>query len=423
MALNQTFLSFSSLSPSLSYPTSSAPPVPFLPSLSPLFNTTPQRPAPTPSVVGNKTSSLMGALILSLASLLGVPGNLFIIWSILARARRRSVTTLIILHLACADGFLMALCVFFVVYLLQQSWVFGNPMCKALFYLCCANMYASILLIALMSVHRLAVVMKPRWMRAFADRSTVLRLLGALWVLVLLLSLPALLFRQQKRVPVSNSSKSRLVCSPNHSLPEHVIFQYTFETTMGFILPYGVIIYSYVCILRHLRRTCFHRRLRSEKLILAIICTFGIFWLPYHISNIVQVVAQICPQSSPLRTRLEEAGKSSRAVTSALAFISSCANPVLYAFAGKSYMQQEGLGFMARLFEFLDSSGRTIHEVSPDPTPLSLKGCEAEPTASPPLGPAHSSALSPSHCPAHNSTLNSALSTSPMIPNNQTIGR
>lgn len=38
-------------------------------------------------------------------------------------------------------------------------------------------------------------------------------------------------------------------------------------------------------------------------------------------------------------------------MTSALAFISSCANPVLYTFAGKSYIRQNGFAFMARLFE------------------------------------------------------------------------
>lgn len=49
--------------------------------------------------------------------------------------------------------------------------------------------------------------------------------------------------------------------------------------------------------------------------------------------------------------RLDSISKSSRAVTSAFAFISSSANPVLYTFAGKSYIRQNGLAFMARLFE------------------------------------------------------------------------
>ncbi|TKS79452.1 Leukotriene B4 receptor 1 [Collichthys lucidus] len=66
------------------------------------------------SVVSNDFSTTLGALILGFVFLLGVPGNLFIVWSILARIRRRSVTTLLILNLACADGFLMALTIFFV---------------------------------------------------------------------------------------------------------------------------------------------------------------------------------------------------------------------------------------------------------------------------------------------------------------------
>lgn len=52
-----------------------------------------------------------------------------------------------------------------------------------------------------------------------------------------------------------------------------------------------------------------------------------------------------------LLCRLEHIYKASRAVTSALAFISSCANPVLYTFAGKSYIRKNGFSFMARLFE------------------------------------------------------------------------
>lgn len=61
------------------------------------------------------------------------------------------------------------------------------------------------------------------------------------------------------------------------------------ETVLGFLLPYGVIISSYVCILRRIRNTRFRRRIRSEKLILVIVVSFGLFWLPYHIINMVQV--------------------------------------------------------------------------------------------------------------------------------------
>ncbi|KAI1888684.1 hypothetical protein AGOR_G00187670 [Albula goreensis] len=338
----------------------------------------------------------MGAFILGLVFLLGVPGNLFIIWSILSRARKRSVTTLLILNLACADGFLMTLTVFFVVYLAKQSWVFGNGMCKALFYLCNANMYASILLITLMSLHRLVVVVKPRGMSALAGRRTVLRLLVALWVLVLLMSLPALVFREAKEV-IKNKT-SHWECKANHTLSQHVVFHYTFETVLGFLLPYGVIIGSYVCILRRLRQTRFRRRIRSEKLILAIVVTFGLFWLPYHVINMVQVMAQLL-QSSDLRVWLNQLWLSSRVVTSALAFISSCVNPLLYTLAGKAYMRQEGVAFMARLFEglALEPGTRRGRKASQGKTTLRLQDRDTESSTS--------TALSP--------TLNTAPTTSP----------
>ncbi|XP_070701264.1 leukotriene B4 receptor 2b [Pempheris klunzingeri] len=302
------------------------------------------------SVVSNDYSTALGAFILSLVLLLGVPGNLFIVWSILARIRRRSVTTLLILNLACADGFLMALTIFFIIYLAQQTWVFGNVMCKGVFYLCNANMYASIFLITLMSVHRLVAVVMPRRLSYLVSRKIVRRVLIGMWVLVMIISIPSLVFRDMRK-DKDELNKNRWVCAPNHTLPRYVRFQYAFETVAGFILPYTVIIISYVLILRRLRQTKFHRKVRSEKLILAIVVTFGLFWLPYHVINMVQVAAQWYPTTSKTRDTLDHITQSSRAVTSALAFISSCANPVLYTFAGKSYIKQNGLAFMARLFE------------------------------------------------------------------------
>ncbi|KAM9720027.1 leukotriene B4 receptor 2b isoform 1-T2 [Menidia menidia] len=302
------------------------------------------------SVVSNDFSTSLGALILSLVFVLGVPGNLFIVWSILARIRRRSVTTLLILNLACADGFIMALTIFFIVYLAKQTWVFGHPMCKCLFYLCNANMYASIFLITLMSVHRMVVMLWPQRLSQRITRKTVRWVILGMWGLVMVISVPSLVFRDV-REDSDEKNKTRLVCAPEHSLARYVRFQYALESVCGFILPYAVIITSYVLILRRLRQTKFRRKVRSEKLILAIVVTFGLFWLPYHVVNMIQVAAEWYPMDSPTREILDHIQKSSRAVTSAFAFISSCANPILYTFAGKSYIKRNGFAFMAKLFE------------------------------------------------------------------------
>lgn len=311
------------------------------------------------TIVDNSAATTVGALILGAVFLLGFPGNFFIVWSVLARARKHSVTILLILNLAIADGSLMALTPFFIAYLVLKQWVFGNAMCRVLFYLCLLNMYASIYIIVLMSVYRLLAVLWPQRSSRLTGRKTVMRVLAVLWVLVMVASVPAIVFR---RVEIRHNIT---VCDSFHDNSKDLVLQYTLEIVLGFVIPYGVIVVSYISILQRIRRTKFGRRIRSEKLILAIVLTFCIFWLPYHIINMVQVTWALCPEG-PAKKILGKIWQSSRAVTSSIAFMSSCANPVLYFFAGKSYIRREGLAFMARLFEGtgLDSANRKSRQNS-----------------------------------------------------------
>lgn len=81
-----------------------------------------------------------------------------------------------------------------------------------------------------------------------------------------------------------------------------VRFEYAFQTVAGFIIPYAIIITSYVLILKRLRETRFQRNFRSEKLILAIVIMFGLFWLPYHVVNMIRVCKGIFSTNNPITT-------------------------------------------------------------------------------------------------------------------------
>uniref|UniRef100_A0A4W4FEZ9 G-protein coupled receptors family 1 profile domain-containing protein n=1 Tax=Electrophorus electricus TaxID=8005 RepID=A0A4W4FEZ9_ELEEL len=322
-----------------------------------LLNTTDIQPTHPSTIMSYDAGPILGALILTIVFVIGAPGNLFVIWSILARTRRRSVTTLLILNLAFADGALMVLIPFFIVYLMRRSWIFGLGMCKVLYYLCCANMYASILLISLMSLHRLVAVVWPQRIGAITGRRTVGRVLVVLWFLALALAVPVLAFRTV--TPLRKEG---------YDLKSLVMMQYGMETFLGFLLPYGLIVGSYACILRRIRQTKFRRRVRSEKLILTIIITFGILWLPYHIINMMQVLSNC---KIILRSHL-------RAFVSTMGFVSSCINPVLYTLAARVYIQRAGAAFMARLFDAtgLDSSsrkGRLCTQNSCDPDRIRME--------------------------------------------------
>lgn len=80
----------------------------------------------------------------------------------------------------------------------------------------------------------------------------------------------------------------------NYISSAQAALHYTLELVLGFLIPYSIIVVSYIRILRRLQNTKFGRRIRSEKLILAIVLTFCLFWLPYHIINMVQVCHTFC---------------------------------------------------------------------------------------------------------------------------------
>ena len=69
----------------------------------------------------------------------------------------------------------------------------------------------------------------------------------------------------------------------------HQVFQYLFETVLGFFLPFTFIIVCYTSVICGLRRAMFQHKGRGNRLILLIIGTFALFWLPYHLVNILQV--------------------------------------------------------------------------------------------------------------------------------------
>lgn len=79
-------------------------------------------------------------------------------------------------------------------------------------------------------------------------------------------------------------------CIPYHwGSVGHQVFQYLLETIMGCVLPFTFINSCYSFVICRLKSAKFKRRAQGSRLILMIICAFVMFWLPYHIVNILQV--------------------------------------------------------------------------------------------------------------------------------------
>ncbi|XP_078063333.1 leukotriene B4 receptor 1-like, partial [Mustelus asterias] len=303
------------------------------------------------NLLSSRPSTIIGSLILSLALVVGLPGNAFVVWTILWRMRRqrRAVTCVLILNLAVADGVTLLTTPFWIHFLVGREWAFGRVACKVFHYICCLNMYASIFLLAYMSVDRLAAVARPYAAARLRRKSLTRRVLAGLWCLAALMALPAPIYRDVGKGRV----ECRDLCEPRHPSPVHTAFHYLAETVVGFLVPYTVILGSYAVVSRRLRTLHSRRKSRVERLIVAIVVAFGLFWLPYHAVNLAQVGAEAAGQAW-LRDWLKE----QRPMVTALAFVGSSVNPVLYAFTGVELIRSAGPNFMAKLLEVTTAEGQ-----------------------------------------------------------------
>ncbi|XP_069578390.1 leukotriene B4 receptor 1 [Brachyistius frenatus] len=324
--------------------------------MAPDINTTaslqPSPPASFPLPIS--VSAQVGIVLLTLAFVLGFPGNLFVIWSVYCRVKKRSVTCLLVLNLAMADAFILLSAPLFLRFLASgRGWEFGTAACKLVHYLSNVNMYVSIYLISLMSMDRWLAISRPFLSQRMRTKRSLLLILLGIWVLAFILSLPMPFYRSNIKIVRTNVTLS--VCIPHHwSSIGHRVFQYLFETIMGCLVPFTLINTCYSSVFCRLQSTRFQRRGQSSRLILLIICTFAIFWLPYHIVNIIEVVGLLQDNQSVINA----AGLARPNVT-AFAYFSSAVNPILYVFAGSSHIRQAGLSFMGRLFEATNSESRS----------------------------------------------------------------
>uniref|UniRef100_A0A8C8T2V2 G-protein coupled receptors family 1 profile domain-containing protein n=1 Tax=Peromyscus maniculatus bairdii TaxID=230844 RepID=A0A8C8T2V2_PERMB len=221
-------------------------------------------------------------VLLSVALAVGLPGNSFVVWSILKRMQKRSVTALLVLNLALADLAVLLTAPFFLHALSQRTWSFRVTGCRLCHYICGVSMYASVLLITVMSLDRSLAVARPFVSQKVRTKTVARWVLVSIWVVSFLLATPVLAYRTVKRY------NRTLVCRSDYPSDGHSAFHLLFETTTGFLLPFLAVVASYSDIGRRLQARRFRRSRRTGRLVVLIILAFAAFWLPYHLVNLVE---------------------------------------------------------------------------------------------------------------------------------------
>ncbi|XP_039651504.1 delta-type opioid receptor-like [Perca fluviatilis] len=285
----------------------------------------------------------VACVILGLSFLVGAPGNLLVIWTILRHVKQRSHTVVLILHLAAAD-LLVLITLPLWIYSLVHTWVFGEAFCKVLVYIISVCMFSSIFFITLMSVERYLAICHPFVIMRWKTKSVMNRCLVLLWLLALLLGVPDVLTK------LSNESDGTEQCFiKEYSSVTQVIILLCLESLGGFVVPFIILSICYCLVAAQLRKMSFINKQKSMVLVHAVVLAFTLCWLPYHIINITDLVCILRQFASGKEH--ECVPKSVVFSSGALVFISSSVNPVLYALFARSLRGSLEESRLVRLFQ------------------------------------------------------------------------
>ena len=298
------------------------------------------------SYVAHNAVKIISVIIYSLTFLLGVPGNALVLW-IAGLKMRRTVNVVWFINLAIAD-FLCCLSVPFSISdtLLESRWPYGTIMCKIIPPFVVLSMFASVFTLALISLDRLVLVVRPVW--AQNHRSLVLAgvLCGLAWVLAILLSLPSMILRTTVTFPYTNVTFCTYDIQDGENISQSLVaVTQRIRFLFGFLFPLFIIITCYTLITLKVRSSSF-RAGRAFKIIVAVIVSFFVCWLPYHALGI----AREDGQDEEMVILLDH-------LSIALAYVNSCLNPLLYVFIGQDFKEKVRLSLRRILANAFSEDG------------------------------------------------------------------
>ncbi|KAG9261218.1 leukotriene B4 receptor 1-like [Astyanax mexicanus] len=278
-------------------------------------------------------ANLVSSVLMGFFCAVGVPGNIAVMVIIIRWFKKDNFTVHLMLNLAASDILcLMTLPVW--MYNQLFTWSIGRSLCKFFISLVYSSASASLMTVTMISVHRYVQVCCPeKWSKL--GKSGEKLLLFTIWVLGFGFSVPAMFTREI----IFNGSKKEcgIITSPD----EYRLIVAVLETLLAFVFPLSIMITSYYRL--HRRATqgaLFRSRTRLTRTVTGIVVMTFIFSSPCHVINLVEIFGIVLKHSYPgLLDELLKFKNTVGDVAVSFTFISSCINPLLYAFASRSLQQ------------------------------------------------------------------------------------
>ncbi|KAF6729505.1 Chemokine-like receptor 1 [Oryzias melastigma] len=293
-----------------------------------------------------KEASCVCVVVISVVIfLLGFSGNALVIW-ISGFKMKKTVNTIWYLSLAISDFVFCTFLPFNIASTVMEEWIFGRFMCKFVPFVMFLNMFSSIFLLVVISVDRCVSVMCPVWAQNQRTVKKASFTVVTAWLLASAMSVPSTIFRN-----VSHSL-NKTTCINNYPSGDNSHKSVALSRALvGFVIPFVIIILCYSIIIIKLQSSRMAKSKKPFKVMTALIATFFICWLPYHVFILLEMNHQLYDHTI-LTSGLK--------IGTSLAAANSFLNPVLYVFMGKDFKKSLRSTLVSRLKNAIAEDGPTV---------------------------------------------------------------
>ncbi|XP_070617781.1 leukotriene B4 receptor 1-like [Erythrolamprus reginae] len=322
-------------------------------------------------------------LILGFSFVLGIPGNSLVIWTICGRMKKRPPTVVLILQLAVAD-LLILLTLPIWIYSFANHWLFGTAACKGLVFVVYCSLYASIFFIMCLSLERFLAVGHPFLLRRWKKTMVIHLVVAMIWFFSIVLGSTIIPFQT-----IDDHAAGSQCATREYATRSQEVFHLLSETILGFVVPFTVICTCYICVGRRIRVMAGPSKSRATKLIASVVVIFCLCWFPHHFFNLLTVSSVLLEGSNgDVSQTLEAISQTGAWIAGAIIFISSCINPLLYAFAARNIRNSARFSKLSKLFEqvgSLETQESNLGAPSPDEIEESLTSGNTEESEATPV--------------------------------------
>nr|XP_056713612.1 C-C chemokine receptor type 5-like [Euleptes europaea] len=282
-----------------------------------------QAPQPEESTSSQEFNYHVVPALYSLVFIVGLLGNALVVLILIRFKKLKSMTDIYLLNLAISD-LLFIVSLPFWAYAAGSQWVFGNTMCRILSAAYEIGFYSGSFFIILLTIDRyLAIVHAVFAMKA---RTVVYGMSssGCTWVLASLACVPTLMFSMVQKRKEGQKCSSLTEDASKHLL----VFM---KIILGLIIPWFIMLFCYVRILRILMKNRSEKKVKAIRLIFVIMVVYFIFWVPYNVTFLLMTYQDwfFSDTSNNLGLAIQ--------VTETIAMSHCCLNPVIYAFVGEKF--------------------------------------------------------------------------------------